>query len=159
MLRAMSALHAVSGPAREVLLETLMCVAWADRTLTVEEREAAQAAALGLGLILPPDRSLTAPDRRPTPPEDLDISALAKRDLDLVFLCAAWMALADDVEHESETKVLERLSQRFELAPSRVEWLREAAARLRREQTPDLSWWRAFDRLVVQAAKALAEDE
>ena len=68
----MSALDAISTEAREVLLEALMSVAGADRTLADEERQAAQAAAMGLGLVLPGDRDLTSPDRKPSPPEDLE---------------------------------------------------------------------------------------
>ncbi|MCC6875860.1 MAG: hypothetical protein IT378_16250, partial [Sandaracinaceae bacterium] len=62
----MGALDAISMEAREVLLEALMSVAWADRNLAEEERNAARAAAMGLGLVLPGDRDVTSPDRRPT---------------------------------------------------------------------------------------------
>ena len=36
-----------------------------------------------------------------------------------------------------------------------MKWLTERAHELRDEQAPDASWWRAFDKLVVEAAKAL----
>lgn len=153
----MGALDAISFEAREVLLEGLMSVAWADRTLVEEERKAAQAAAVGLGLVLPNDRDLTSPDRRPVPPEELDVSRLDERDRELVYLCAAWMALADKVEDTSETQVLERLQARFSIGDARAEWLRELAKDLREEQSPNGSWWRAFDRLVMTAAKALQD--
>lgn len=153
----MGALDAISGEAREVLLEALMSVAWADRTLAEEERKAAQAAAMGLGLVLPGDRDLTSPDRRPIPPEDLPIERLNGRDRDLIFLCAAWMALADEVEDPEETRVLERLQRRMEIADDRAQGLKERAAALRDSQ-PGTSWWRAFDRLVVEAAKALQQE-
>ena len=155
MLRGMSALNAISQPAREVLLEALMSVAWADRTLADEERKAAQAAAMSLGLVLPGERDLASPDRTPIPPEQLAVDALNTRDRELVFLCAAWMAFADEVEDPSETQILDRLQRRFELTEERVKWLKERAHELRDEQAPDASWWRAFDKLVVEAAKAL----
>jgi uncharacterized tellurite resistance protein B-like protein len=153
----MGALDAISFEAREVLLEVLMSVAWADRTLVEEERKAAQAAAMGLGLVMPGDRDPISPDRKPVPPEALDASRLAERDRELVYLCAAWMALADEVEDPSETRVLERLQDRFGIAADRAGWLKERAQELREEQSPDGSWWRAFDRLVVSAARALGQ--
>lgn len=154
----MGALDALSVEAREVLLEALMSVAWADRTLADEERKAAQAAAMGLGLVLPGDRDLTSPDRRPIKPEDLDVSRLSGRDRELIYLCAAWMALADEVEDPSETKVLERLQSRLSLADDRTRWLKDRALALRERQSAGVSWWRAFDRLVVEAAKSLQQE-
>jgi uncharacterized membrane protein YebE (DUF533 family) len=155
----MGALDAISADAREILLEALMSVAWADRTLADEERRAAQAAALGLGLVLPGERDLTSPDRKPVPPEQLDVSRLDARDRELIYLCASWMALADEVEDPSETKILERLQAQFELDDERSRWLKERAADLREQQPPSgTSWWRAFDRLVVGAAKALNQE-
>ncbi|MCZ7680961.1 MAG: hypothetical protein M5U28_20120 [Sandaracinaceae bacterium] len=78
-------------------LEALVSVAWADRTLADEERKAAQAAAMGLGLVLPwRPRSPPRPTVKPIPPEDPPVERLNGRDRDLIFLCAAWMALADE---------------------------------------------------------------
>ena len=155
----MGALNAISFEAREILLEALMTVAWADRTLAEEERKAAQAAAMSLGLVLPGDRELTSPDRKPVPPEEIDASRLNARDRELVFLCAAWMALADEVLDPSETKVLERLQDSFGIDDERRGWLEAEAKKLREKQPPNGSWWRAFDKLVVEAAKALQEEE
>lgn len=155
----MGALDAISTEAREVLLEALMSVAWADRTLADEERKAAQAAAMGLGLVLPGDRDLTSPDRKPVPPEKLVVDKLNHRDKELVYLCAAWMAMADEVEDPSETQILDRLQARFELTDERSAWLEERAKDLREHQAPSGSWWRAFDQLVTSAAKALSEEE
>ncbi len=154
----MGALDAISTPAREVLLEALMSVAWADRTLADEERQAAQAAAMGLGLVLPGDRDLTSPDRKPVPPEKLDVAVLNTRDKELIFLCSAWMAFADEVEDPAETQILERLQVRFELGDERTAWLKERASELRKAQSPTASWWRAFNQLVVEAARALSEE-
>jgi hypothetical protein len=152
----MGALDAISAAAREVLLEALMSVAWADRTLSDHERKAAQAAALGLGLVLPGERDLASPDRRPRAPEELDLTNLGARDRELVFVCAAWMALADEVEDPAETRILERLQGAFGLDDARASWLKDRAAELRERQAPGHSWWRAFDALVVEAAKALS---
>lgn len=154
----MGALDAISTQAREVLLEALMCVAWADRTLADEERQAAQAAAMGLGLVLPGDRDLTSPDRKPVPPERLDVATLNRRDRELIFLCSAWMAFADEIEDPEETKILERLQDAFELGDERTAWLKARASDLRKHQTPDASWWRVFNSLVVEAARALSEE-
>jgi uncharacterized tellurite resistance protein B-like protein len=150
----MGALDAISTEAREVLLEALMSVAWADRELQDDERRAAQAAAMGLGLVLPGDRDLMSPDRKSIPPENLDVSRLQDHDRELIYLCASWMALADEVVDPSETKILERLQKCFSLKDERCADLRERAKELRAKQQAG-SWWRAFDRLVVEAATAL----
>jgi uncharacterized membrane protein YebE (DUF533 family) len=155
----MSALDAIGMEAREVLLEALMCVAWADRTLAAEERQAAQAAAMSLGLVLPGDRDLTSLTRKPIQPEDLAVDRLHDHDRELVYLCAAWMAFADRVEDPTETSVLARLQKRFGLSDERCTWLHDRALELRRAQPDTGSWWRAFDRLVVGAAKALSQRE
>lgn len=155
----MGALDAISAEAREVLLEALMNVAWADRVLAEEEREVAQAAALGLGLVLPRDRDLTSPNRRPIPPEALEVERLNTRDRELIYLCAAWMALADDIEHPDETRLLERFQKRFALDDGRCRWLKARAKDLRTRQPATTAWWRAFDRLVVEAAKELNKEE
>lgn len=154
----MGALDAISTQAREVLLEALMSVAWADRTLADEERQAAQAAAMGLGLVLPGDRSLTSPERKPIPPENLDVSGLMPRDKEMIYLCSAWMAFADEIEDPAETQVLERLQKALGLGDERTAWLKQRAADLREKQQPDSSWWRAFNTLVVEAAKALSQE-
>jgi uncharacterized membrane protein YebE (DUF533 family) len=151
----MGAMDAISAEARAVLLEALMSVAWADRALVDEERQAAQAAAMGLGLVLPGDRALTSPDRRPVQPEALAVEKLNTRDRELIYLCAAWMALADEIEDPSETRVLERLQARFELDDAASMALKARARDLRDRHPAGASWWRAFDRLVVEAAKAL----
>lgn len=156
----MGALDAISPQAREVLLEALMSVAWADRTLAEEEIKAARAAAMGLGLVLPGDNSsITSEDRKSIPPEQLDTSHLELRDRELIYLCAAWMAFADEIEDPSETKVLERIQTRFELPDERTAWLKARASDLREKQAPDASWWRAFNQLVVEAAKALSQED
>ena len=155
----MSALNAISQQAREVLLEALMSVAWADRVLVDEEVAAAQGAALSLGLVLNQDRDLTCSERRPVPPEQLDAEVLGQRDRELVFLCAAWMALADEVEDPSETQILERLQARFHLDGERAEWLKARAASLRSGRPVAGSAWREFDALVVAAARALDEKD
>ena len=113
---------------------------------------------MGLGLVMPADRDLTSPDRKPIQPENLDVSSLQDRDKDLVYLCSAWMAMADEVEDPEETKVLERLQSRLEITDERAGWLKERAVGLRETQKDGTSWWRAFDKLVVEAAKALAAE-
>jgi aspartate ammonia-lyase len=152
----MGAIDAIGVQARQVLLEVMMSVAWADRELAPEERQAAQAAAMSMGLVLPGDRDLTSADRRPVPPEELDVSALRDRDRELVYLCAAWMALADEVQDAEETALLVRIRDRLGLAAERADWLEARALELRRAQAASkATWWRSFDRLVVDAARAL----
>jgi aspartate ammonia-lyase len=155
----MAAIDAIGIEARQVLLEVMMSVAWADRELAPEERQAAQAAAMSLGLVMPGDRDLTAPERRPVPLEDLDVSALSARDKELVFLCAAWMAMADTIEQSEETELLGRVQGRLSVDDARAEWLKARAVELRLKQAAEKSsWWRAFDRLVVEAARALPRE-
>lgn len=152
----MAAIDAVSMQARGILLEVMMHVAWADRQLMPEERQAAQAASIALGLVLPSERDLTSPDRKPVPLEELDVGPLAVRDRELVFLCASWMAMADNEEQSEETAVLESIGERLALQAGDRARLKERARTLRDRQTADrTSWWRAFDKLVVEAARSL----
>ena len=156
----MAAIDAIGVEARQVLLEVMMSVAWADRDLAHEERQAAQAAAMSLGLVMPGDRDLTSPDRKPVPPEELDVSALGSREREMVYLCAAWMAMADQVEDPEETALLERIQRCLEIAPDRGAWLKERAIALRESQAAErATWWRSFDKLVVSAARALGAGE
>ena len=152
----MAAIDAISLQARSVLLEVMMHVAWADRQLMPEERQAAQAAAIALGLVLPSERDLASPDHKPIPIAELDVSPLAPRDRELVLVCAAWMAMADNEEQAEETAVLGAVRQHFDVGETRMERLKEHARALRRRQEIDrTSWWRAFDKLVVEAARSL----
>jgi tellurite resistance protein len=152
----MSALDAIGIEARQVLLEVMMSVAWADRELAPEERQAANAAAVSLGLVMPGDRDLVSAERRPLAVEEIDVSGLKPRDRELVFLCAAWMAMADNFEQSEETELLGRIRLKLGVELERAEWLRVRAVELRKKQELERSsWWRAFDRLVVEAARAL----
>ena len=152
----MAAIDAISMQARAVLLEVMMHVAWADRQLMPEERQAAQAAAMALGLVLPSERDLASPDHKPIPLADLDVSQLASKDRQLVFVCAAWMAMADHEEQTEETKVLDEVRERLAIDTARAADLMTQARALRAKQDVERSsWWRAFDRLVVEAARSL----
>lgn len=152
----MSALDAIGIEARQVLLEVMMSVAWADRELAPEERQAANAAALALGLVNPGERDVIAPERRPIPVDEIDVTALKERDRELVYLCAAWMAMADTIEQSEETELLVRIRTKLSINDERAEWLKARAVELRSKQTVErASWWRSFDRLVVEAARAL----
>ena len=152
----MAAIDAIGIEARRVLLEVMMSVAWADREIQPEERQAAQAAAMSMGLVLPGDTDLTSVDRRPVPPEELDVAPLRDRDRELVYLCAAWMAMADTVEDPEETELLAKLQARLGVSDARASWLKERSGELRKAQAASkATWWRSFDRLVVEAARAL----
>lgn len=152
----MAAIDAVSMQSRAILLEVMMHVAWADRQLMPEERQAAQAAAIALGLVLPSERDLTSPDHQPVPLDELDVGPLGTRDRELVYVCAAWMAMADEEEQREETAVLESVRQRLGIEGGEATRLKARAAELRRRQAADrTSWWRAFDKLVVEAARSL----
>lgn len=153
----MAAIDAVSVAARRALLEVMMQVAWADREIAPEERQAAQAAAMALGLVLPGEKDLAAVDQSPPSLESLDFSALSSRDRDLVYVCAEWMAQADSVEQAEEVELLGRLRTKLEVDEARAGGLRELAIALHERQVVERgSWWRAFDRLVVEAARSLA---
>jgi tellurite resistance protein len=152
----MAAIDALSLQSRSVLFEVMMNVAWADRQLMPEERQAAQAAAVSLGLVLPSERDLTSPDHEPVPVASLEVSHLTPRDRELALVCAAWMAIADNEEQREETAVLEQLRGHLGVAPERMSALRAHARGLRARQAVDrTSWWRAFDKLIVEAARSL----
>jgi DnaJ-domain-containing protein 1 len=153
----MAAIDAVSVAARRALLEVMLQVAWADRELAPEERQAAQAAAMALGLVLPGERDLTAPDQAPPSLEMLDFSGLSPRDRELVYVCAEWMAQADSVEQAEEAELLARLRDKLGVETTRATELRTIAVNLHAKQVVERgSWWRAFDRLVMEAARSLA---
>jgi aspartate ammonia-lyase len=156
----MGAIDVIGIEARTVLLEVMMSVAWADRELAPEERQAAQAASMALGLVLPADRDLTSPERRPIPPDELDVAPLRDRDRELVYLCAAWMALADTIEDPAETELLARLRTKLAVGDERAEWLEARAGELRQSQVVSkATWWRSFDKLVMEAARALTAEK
>jgi len=152
----MSAIHAIDENARRVLLEVMIAVAWADRQLLAPEREAVRAATVALGLVAPGDARVTSPDRAPIPPEELDLSGLTERDRELIYLCAAWMAMADEVEQPEETAMLVRVRTQLGLSKERASSLKGQAVGLRQSRPPGHSWWREFDALVVEAARALS---
>lgn len=152
----MAAIDAIGIEARRVLLEVMMSVAWADREIAPEERQAARAAAMSMGLVMPGDNDVTSVDRRPVPPEELDVAPLRERDRELVYVCAAWMAMADTVEDPGETDLLGRLRARLDLSEGRASFLKERATELHKAQVASkATWWRSFDRLVVEAAREL----
>jgi hypothetical protein len=91
--------------------------------------------------------------------ELLPLDALAPRDAELTYLCAAWMALADLEEAQSESRLLDELRRRLGIPGRRALWLHDRAAKLRQETPATVSFWREFDTLVVSAAKALARGE
>ncbi len=153
----MAAIDAVSVAARRALLEVMMQVAWADREIAPEERQAAQAAAMALGLVLPGEKDVTESDHTPPSLESLDFSALSDRDRDLVYVCAEWMAQADSVEQAEEVELLARLRAKLSVDETRAVDLRGIAVALHAKQVVERgSWWRAFDRLVMEAARSLA---
>jgi aspartate ammonia-lyase len=151
----MSAINAFPEHARRVLLDVMVAVAWADQELRPEEREAVRGAATALGLVLPEDAETASPDRKPLAPEEFEVGALTPRDREIVYLCAAWMAVADSIEQPEETDVLRRLQARLAISDGRARWLKAHAIELRISLPPSPSWWRTFDRLLVRAAQAL----
>lgn len=134
-----------------------MQVAWADREIAPEERQAAQAAAMALGLVLPGERDVAATDHAPPSLESLDFGGLAARDRELVYVCAEWMALADSVQQDEEVALLSRLRAKLAVDEARAKDLHALAVMLHDKQVVERgSWWRAFDRLVMEAARSLA---
>ncbi|MFN7702702.1 MAG: hypothetical protein ACK6CU_13210 [Deltaproteobacteria bacterium] len=155
----MAAIDAVSVAARRALLEVMVQVAWADREIAPEERQAGHAAAMALGLVLPAERDVTWSEQGPPSFETLDFSELGARDRELVYVCAEWMAQADSLEQAEEAEMLSRLRAKLGVSDGRASALRALAIALHEAQIVERSsWWRAFDRLVVEAARSLARD-
>lgn len=154
----MGAIDAVSMEARQALLEVMMVVAWADREIAPEERQAGQAAAMALGLVLPGEKDLTTSSEIVPGVEQLDFSRLTPRDRELVYVCAEWMAFADSVRDADERALLARLRERLEVREEDAQALHQIAASLHETHAAERgSVWRAFDRLVVEAARTLAK--
>ncbi len=154
----MGAIDAVSMEARQALLEVMMVVAWADREIAPEERQAGQAAAMALGLVLPGEKDVAASTEPVRDLDALDFSRLTPRDRELVYVCAEWMAFADSLRKEEESALLGRLRAKLGVGPEQAEALHASAAVLHERHTVEGgSVWRAFDRLVVEAARMLAK--
>lgn len=87
------------------LFDLVVHAAWADRTIQPEELSAARAAAR----VLHPDGEAGARGKLALGPE-VSLSAIAEaltyRESAVGFAIAAWMALADGVEHPRETAML-----------------------------------------------------
>jgi hypothetical protein len=152
----MSAIDTMGLPARSTLFEVMLHMAWADRELAPEEKKATEAAAIALGLVLPADRAMTSPDRRPIPWDDLPMGELTARECAIVYVCAAWMAFADAVEEPNETALLGKLRERLGLPVDEAAHLKAHAVRLSAAvRASRESWWHGFDRLVVEAARGI----
>jgi|GEM_PF-1982924 len=155
----MSAIDAIGEAATRTVFDVLVCMAWADRKLAEDEVAAARAAALALGLPSGGDALDEAVQQGERTIERMPLESLNARDGELTYLCAAWMALADLEEVQSERRLLEELRRRLSIAPARAQWLHERATKLRQQTPATVSFWREFDTLVVGAAKALARGE
>jgi hypothetical protein len=154
----MGALDAIGPETAGTLFDVLVCMAWADRKLTPEEVSAARAAVVAFGL---PERGAHLDDalHAPRPFEALALSSLHGRDADIVYLCAAWMALADREQATEETSMLAELRVALGLDEARAGWLASRAVDLRMTTPPSDSWWRELELLVVGAAKAIAHGD
>jgi hypothetical protein len=155
----MGAIDAIGAEATRTVFDVLVCMVWADRKITDDELAAARAAALALGL---PSASTTLDEvvrGGAHTLEMLPLESLSRRDGDLTYLCAAWMALADREEAAAERQLLVDLRRRLAIDETRASWLRARARTLREVTPPTVSFWREFDQLVVSAAKALARGE
>jgi hypothetical protein len=153
---SMAAIDVIGMEARRVLFEVMMSMAWADRELAPEECQAAQGAAISMGLVLPSDRDLTSLGKRPLRLDELDSAGLDARDREMIYLCAAWMAMADAVEDPEETELLRALRRKLGIDDERGQWLKTRALSLYESQSNGrASWWRSFDKLVVEAVRAI----
>src|SRR6185295_10493406 len=101
----MGALDAIGSETAGTLFDVLVCMAWADRKLTPEEVQAARAAVVAFGL---PERGAHLDEalRAPRPFDALPLASIHGRDAEIVYLCAAWMALADREQAAEETSLL-----------------------------------------------------
>jgi len=112
---------------------------------------------MALGLVLPGENDITKNDQGPPSLDSLDVTNLGARDRELVYVCAEWMALADSVEQAEEAELLARLRSKLGVDDARAKDLRGIAVSLHDKQVVERgSWWRAFDRLVVEAARSLS---
>lgn len=151
----MAAIDAIRDEARATLFEVLVCMAWADRKLAPEEADALRAAAMTFGMVTPRDNVIASLERGAASVNDIPFEWLKPREKDLAYLCAAWMLLTDGETAASEKSLLEDLRKALDVQPARAEELRERALQVRNTQKPSASWWREFDRMLVEAARAL----
>ncbi len=152
----MGAIDAISHATRKTVFDTLLAIAWADGTLSEEEMAAARGAAIALGLTHEADSPRSS--RPPIAMSTIGLDQVSKRDADIVFICAAWMALADRIEDPREAQLLEVLQEKLRITNERAQTLKERARDLRRETPATVSWWKQFEILVVRAARLVASN-
>ncbi len=139
----MSALEVLSPSARRTLLDVLARMSAADGEVSTEEREAYLGACAALALPESPSRELEA----------LPLAALTAREARLVYCAAAWMALADAIRRQSESRSLEQLRDLLGITPEMARLL-DAHARWVRTST-DRSWRREADLLLTELDRRL----
>lgn len=142
----MPAVDVLSFRARRTLLDVLAWVISADGRVDADERAAFRGVCVAVGI---PDASLDALG---------DLDALPLADLSpceamLTYSAAVWMALADAVQHRSESRSLEELRRRLRIDPETARMLAAHARWVR--TSSERPWHREADHLLSELARRL----
>jgi tellurite resistance protein len=146
----MTAIDCVGQPTRKTLLDVLTVVAWADGRLTEQEREFVRGAALAFGAV---DMDCVHVEET-TRLADVGLNGLTVAERHIVYACAAWTALADDVQSPSESLALHQLRDRLGLSADEAQRLQDAAYLVRLDHADDARRWREVTKLVVDVARS-----
>lgn len=130
----------------------MVAVAWADSRIEREEVAAIQAAGRVLEL---PDDAVDALDAGPPQIRHIAHDDLSSGERELVYLCAAWMALVDGYEDTGETGLLDELGGALGVDASRALALGDDARVLHATVPPSVTWWEELAKLIETAQARL----
>lgn len=146
----MPAVDVLSFAARRTLLEVLACISSADGEVGDDERDALRGAAVAFGM---PELSGDELAAMCADLATIPLAQLEPREAMLTYCAAAWMALADAIQRQSESRSLELLRQRLRIDPETARLL-AAHARWVRTST-ERPWHREIDHLLSELARRL----
>lgn len=145
---------------RHKILDVMIAMAWADGRLAQEEELVMQVVADALQLNMNSEevtKKLTAGS------VSLEgVEKMSQQDCELLYLCAAWLAFADNEEASEEKQMLEEVGVTLKIDESKAQELRDRLIKLRQEkaefvpQSEKFPWWEEFERLLSIAVQQIS---
>lgn len=145
---------------RKKILDVMISMAWADGKLAQEEELVMQVVADALQLNMNPEEVTKKLHAGSVPLEDAD--QMSPRYRELLYLCAAWLAFADEEEAAQEKQLLEEVGVTLKIDESKAHELRDRIIKLRQEKaefvpkSEELPWWEEFERLLSMAVEQIS---
>ncbi|MEV4313413.1 lyase family protein [Actinocrispum sp. NPDC049592] len=137
----------LSPAARAAIYQATRAIALADNQVNQHEQQALDVVAEALHL---------------TDVPAADFHGLTAAERELTYACAAWLAAADSVTDDAETKLLAHLRDTLELNEATADGLRERVDALRAERrrylprSEQLPWWEEFAELLTRLVQPAA---